>query len=302
METGPGKTMEDSDAGGRCDLHTHTAASDGSDSPEDLVGKAADAGLRAIAVTDHDTVDGLEEAVGAGRRTGVEVIPGVELSVLVEHGNMHLLGYFIDPGEPEFLQVLKRVQRARADRNPRILEKLAGLGIIISMDELEDMARGGQIGRPHIARALVAKGAVKDVSGAFAKYLKKGARAYVPKSILRPEEAISAVHGAGGVAVLAHPVSLDYGTPARLERMVLEWVDQGLDGIECYYSEHDSHVTGTCLSMCSRLGLVATGGSDYHGKAKPHIALGKGRGGLSVPYACVEALKKRWVQVRGAGK
>ena len=274
-----------------CDLHTHTKASDGSDSPLELFVQAKGAGLSAIAVTDHDTVSGLEEAKAASKETGVELVPGVELSVNFHKGNMHILGYYLDQQNSRFQEVLKRVQDARAHRNPKILALLEDLGLPVSMDELEALAQGGQIGRPHIARAMVEKGYVGSVSEAFDKYLKRGARAYAPKSILSPQEAIEVIREAGGIPVLAHPFSLLPEGESELESMVSDLKDGGLMGLECYYSEHDDSFTSMCLEIARRYQLVITGGSDYHGKAKPHIMLGRGRGKLVIPYSCVEALK-----------
>jgi hypothetical protein len=276
-----------------CDLHTHTTASDGSDRPEELIRLAARAGLKAIAVTDHDTIRGLDEAMGAGVDAGIEVIPGLELSANSPHGDMHLLGYYMDTDSAFLKDVLGRVQAARARRNPLILERLAQMGRPLSLKELEEMSGGGQIGRPHIARAMVRHGYVGSVGEAFARFLKKGAPAYAPKSILAPHEAIDAVHRAGGLAVLAHPISLACETATQLDEMVGRMALEGLDGMECYYSEHSRDFTRTCLAIALKYGLVATGGSDYHGSAKPQIALGRGRGELCVPYSCVEALKAR---------
>ena len=281
-----------------CDLHTHTIASDGSDTPTELIKKAAFAQLSAVAITDHDTVDGIPEGMEASNNYPIEVVPGIELSVMAPKGNMHVLGYFIDIKSPELLKVIKLVQEARSERNPKILNKLDGLGIHISEAELEDMAQGGQIGRPHIARALVEHGYVKSLSDAFEKYLKKGAAAYVPKSILTPQKAFEAIHQAKGVAVLAHPISLQV-SPSELEHFITQWIPDGLDGMECYYSEHDDKTTQLCLSLAKKHGLVATGGSDYHGKAKPYIKLGVGKGNLHIPYKCVSDLKKRKEQLFG---
>ncbi len=274
-----------------CDLHTHTTASDGSDTPEELVRLAEKAGLSAISITDHDTTAGLARGEETARQLGMEFIPGVELSVSYPRGNMHLLGYYINPESPAMDSVLERVQAARAERNPRILERLNKLGIPVNMAELEDMAQGGQIGRPHIARLMVEKGYVKSVSQAFDRYLKKGGPAYAPKSILSPQDAIETVKKAGGVPVLAHPFSLMSRDERELEETVLGLKASGLMGMECWYSEHDEHFTAVCLGICRRNSLVATGGSDYHGKAKPYIHLGTGKGNLRIPYSCVEALK-----------
>ncbi len=274
-----------------CDLHTHTTASDGSDSPAELIRLAIDAGLSAIAVTDHDTTQGLKEAKDEAEKRGFELIPGVELSVNFKKGNLHILGYFIDEDEEFFKSTLKRVQMARAERNPKILKKLNDLGILVTMEELEEISRGGQIGRPHIARVMVEKGYVKSVSDAFERYLKRGARAYAPKSILDPGEAIKVIKGAGGIPVLAHPFSLLAKDRDELFSIVESLKKEGLMGVECYYSEHDEAFTGVCLEIARALELIVTGGSDYHGKAKPYIKLGRGKGGLKVPYSCVEALR-----------
>ncbi len=275
-----------------CDLHTHSTASDGSDTPSELMALAAKVGLAAIALSDHDTVAGLSEAAAAAARLGIEFIPAVELSCQFHKGNMHMLGYYIDPEEGSFLEVLSQVQAARAERNPRILEKLAALGVPVTMEEIEAISHGGQVGRPHIARAMVEKGYVKDVSQAFDRYLKRGAKAYAPKSILAPEAAISAIKGAGGIAVLAHPFSLQARDLQELQAIVADLKSKGLMGMECYYSEHSPEFTRQCIDLARSMGLAVTGGSDYHGKAKPYIKLGRGKGDLAVPYECVEELKK----------
>ncbi len=276
-----------------CDLHTHSIASDGSDPPGDVAQKAAEAGLAAFALTDHDTVAGLAEAAEAAAGAGVEFLPGIEFSVRSPTGNMHILGYMMDVEEPRFLKVLHRVQQARMERTPKLIARLASLGMEITEDELYEISRGGQVGRPHFARVMVDKGYVRNVSQAFSRFLARGAAAYVPKSILRPEEAVAAIRNAGGIAVLAHPFSLMCSSVRALKRIVAVLCEAGLDGVECYYSEHSVGFTRQCLKICDELSLIATGGSDYHGKAKPYISLGRGRGGLAVPCSCVEGLRAR---------
>jgi len=276
-----------------CDLHTHTTASDGSDTPSKLVQEAKYCGLRAVAITDHDTVEGLDEAIEQGKALGVEVIPGVELSVLFPKGNMHILGYYIQKDSPYLRDVLGIVQEARRQRNPRMIKRLQELGIPITLEQLEEMAKGGQIGRPHFARALVKMGVVKSVGDAFKRYLARGAKAYVPKSVLSPKEAIDAIHKAGGLSVLAHAFSLGCKHFGELESIVEGLATDGLDGIECYYSEHSHDLTRALIGLARRLGLAVTGGSDYHGKAKPYIHLGRGKENLNVPYECVLELKER---------
>ncbi|RUM89918.1 MAG: phosphoesterase, partial [Thermodesulfatator sp.] len=232
-----------------CDLHTHTTASDGSDTPGELIALARSVGLSAIAITDHDTTSGLASGAKASEELGMEFIPGIELSVSFPRGNMHLLGYYINQESASLKSVLAKVQAARAERNPRILARLQELGIPLSMDELEKISKGGQIGRPHIARIMVEKGYVKSVSQAFDKYLKKGAPAYAPKSILSPEQAITTVKEAGGIPVLAHPFSLMPSDEQDLEQIVIDLKEHGLMGMECYYSEHDQAFTAVCLSI-----------------------------------------------------
>lgn len=278
-----------------CDLHTHTIASDGSYSPHELIKLASSIGLKAIAVTDHDTMQGIQDAMKAGKEYNLEVIPGLELSVLYRQGDMHMLGYYLS-SSPLLDTVLQEVQQSRAARNPLILKKLSNLGCNIAMDELESLSRGGQIGRPHIAQAMVNHGFVPDTKTAFAMYLKKGGPAYAPKSVLSPERAIEAIHSAGGLAVLAHPFSLHLNRQVELEEIVAELKTLGLDGIECYYSEHEPSFTEMCLLVANKYDLVVTGGSDFHGRPKPNIQIGKGKGNLCVPYECVNALKKRLVQ------
>lgn len=276
-----------------CDLHTHTTHSDGSFTPLDLIQLAQKIGIAAIAITDHDTMSGIGEAMSAGMDLGVEVIPGVEMSVIPPSGDMHILGYYVNDKSADFASVLELLQAARAERNPMILKKLREIGKPVSMDDLIAIAGTAQIGRPHIARAMVNKGYVATTGEAFARYLRKDAPAYVPKSRLLPHEAVAAIHKAGGVAVLAHPISLKCATDKELEMLIGELVEAGLDGMECYYSEHDPITTKKLLEIAKKYNLATTGGSDFHGSAKPNIALGKGKGSLCVPYSCVSELKKR---------
>jgi len=275
------------------DLHTHSTASDGTYSPQDLVKLAKEVGLFALALTDHDTLKGLETALKAANTLGVNFVCGVEISVKFEgKGHFHLLGYFKSPEVPELQSVLEKLQEARAKRNEKMVEKLRELGVDISMDELREFAEG-EIGRPHIAKLLVEKGVVKSFEEAFDRYLKKGAPAYVPKALLSPEEAISLVLKAGGVPVLAHPVTLklDYYS---LKAYIKELKDRGLVGIEAYYTEHTEEFTQEVIKYAKEFGLITTGGSDFHGENKPDIKLGTGFGNLRVPDECyyelVEAL------------
>ena len=190
------------------DLHTHSTASDGTFTPTKLVHYAKTKGLRALALTDHDCIDGLKEAMAAGKDVGVEVIPGVELSAEFPNGTMHILGFFVDPSDPIFLQRLATLQEARSQRNPKIVKKLQDLGVKIAYEEVVAASGGGQVGRPHFAQVLMEKGYVKTIGEAFEKYLRNGGPAYVEKERFSPEGSIALIHEAGGVAVLAHPLYL----------------------------------------------------------------------------------------------
>ncbi len=283
-----------------CDLHTHTIASDGSDTPTRLVQLAHAAGLAGISVTDHDTVSGIPEAMEAGRRLDVDVLPGVELSVIAPSGNMHILGYGMDTRSPDLLALLEEVQQARAGRNTRILALLRAAGCPLSLEEVERTAGGGQIGRPHFARVLVEKGYVSSTGEAFARFLRKGAVAYAPKAVITPGEAVRILHASGGAAVLAHPLTLNCPGPDDLDRIVADLASAGLDGMECHYSEHTPSFTRICLDIAERYGLIPTGGSDYHGAVKPSIALGRGKGDLCVPARCLAEIRKRAEEKRAS--
>jgi predicted metal-dependent phosphoesterase TrpH len=274
------------------DLHAHTTASDGSLTPGQLVDLAKKIGLKALAVTDHDTLDGLPEAIAHGAEVGLEVVPGVEISAEFRPGTMHILGYFIDPGHPDLSEKLRTLQEARRTRNPRIAAKLRDLGLAVAMEEVEAAAGSGQVGRPHFARVLIEKNYVADIEEAFDRYLGKGAPAYVDKFRLYPKDALTMIRGAGGIAVLAHPFTLDLD-PEALESLLLDLAGGGLEGIEVYYSEHTPEMTSLYLALAERLGLLPTGGSDFHGENKQEIALGRGLGDLIVPYDLLAGLKKR---------
>lgn len=275
------------------DLHTHSTASDGTYSPAELVRLAKEVGLSALALTDHDTVEGLKEALAEARELGMTFVPGVEISVKFEGpGHCHILGYFVDPDSSVLTETLDLLQKARGERNRKMVARLQALGVDITLEELEELAEG-EIGRPHFATLLVKKGVVKSVEEAFERYLRKGAPAYVPKARLTAEEAFSAIKSAGGLVVLAHPIHLRL-SPEDLDRYVAELKTLGLDGIEAYYTEHSREFTALCLEMAGRYDLVPTGGSDFHGHNKPDIKLGRGFGNLRVPDECYERLRRRW--------
>ena len=285
------------------DLHTHTTVSDGGDSPEKLVAKAAARGLRALAVTDHDNDSGCDEAVAAGERLGVEVVRGVEISCdvddLQERGlsprgrpTMHLLGYFIPAGPNPLSQALVELQTHRANRNRLIVERLNELGFDVSFEEVEAEAGGpgSQIGRPHFAAVLVRKGFVPDYQTAFDDYLAKGARAYVGRKLYKPADAIALMRSAGVVPVLAHPFTLHLGDD-ELERFVDDLVAAGLRGLEGYHGDRPLEDQAYVRALAEARGLVVTGGSDHHGDMRPDRPLPGGRHGVFVPDEVLDQLR-----------
>jgi hypothetical protein len=276
----------------RIDLHTHSSYSDGSLSPRELVQLAKERRLGAIALTDHDTVAGLEEALEAGDELGVEVVPGVEISAQYPPGTMHILGYYLHFSHPGLLGALKKLQEARAARNPKIIQRLHALGLEITTSEVLDLSTG-QVGRPHIARALVNKGYVSSIDEAFSRYLKKGAVAYVEKFRFPPEEAIAIIRRAGGIAVLAHPFTLGMDKPDELALLVRELAKMGLEGIEVFYPGHTEDMVVIYEGVAKRLGLVSTGGSDFHGNFRDHSYLGKTILGKELDYELLKDLKDR---------
>jgi len=272
------------------DLHTHSTASDGSLSPGELVAYAKRKKAAAIALTDHDTIEGLEAALTAGKEQGLEVIPGLEISAQYPEGTMHILGYYIDPSAPQLNRELQRLQDARKERNPKIISKLQSLGVPISFDQVQALAKG-QIGRPHIAQALLQIGAVSSFEEAFQKYLAKGAPAYVEKFRFSPRKSISLILRAGGIPVLAHPFTLNYTSLRDLKVLVEKLKAEGLNGIEVLYSEHTPDQTRDYFSLVKELNLIYTGGSDFHGGIKKDVDLLIGTGDLKIPYQIIEDLK-----------
>jgi len=272
------------------DLHIHTTCSDGSLTPSQVVHYAKEKGLKAIAITDHDTIDGNDEALNEGEHQGIEVLPGVEISVDYSPGSMHMLGYFITTDDITLKEKLTLLQGSRADRNPKIIEKLNELGLALTYDEVVQESGGGQVGRPHIAQVLLQKGYVKNLQEAFDKYLGKGAPAYSDKFRFGAEEAITTIIDAGGIPVLAHPFTLHCKSSEELEALVKKLVSKGLKGIEIYYSEHNQKQTSQYRKLAAQHNLAITGGSDFHGKNIKGVDLGTGRGNLKVSYRLFEKL------------
>jgi predicted metal-dependent phosphoesterase TrpH len=271
------------------DLHTHSTASDGTLAPRELVALAARSRLDALALTDHDTLAGLPEALAAGEELGLEVIPGCELSVGNGPRSMHLVGLWVRPGAPHLTQRLDFVRQGRDDRNVEIIARLRELGIDITLEEVAALA-GGTVGRPHMARVLVNKGVVRDIEQAFRDYMGNQGAAYVPRRRLGAADALRALADDGATSILAHPGLLGL-RPPDLERTLRELKDLGLDGLEVHYTEHDARTMDLLLHLANRLDLQVSGGSDFHGDVKPGIFLGRGKGSLVVPTRVLDDLK-----------
>lgn len=274
----------------RLDLHLHTTHSDGSCTPAEVVGLAHQAGVTALAITDHDIMTGVAEAITAGEPLGIEVIPGVEISSLMGQSELHILGYFLDWRDPLLSERFKTLHDSRHRRNPQIIERLQALGIDISYDEVRALAGSDSVGRPHIARALMDKQVVSSAKDAFDRFLADGKPAYVPRDLPSPAEAIQWIKSAGGLAVLAHPTWVKLADHSLIE-LVRELKTAGLDGVEVYYSTHAARQTREYLSLAQQLGLLVTGGSDFHGLTKPDIDVGIGKGTLHIPTSLLTKMK-----------
>lgn len=276
------------------DLHTHSTASDGSDTPGELIEKAAQIGLEMVALTDHDTQEGLAEAATAAQTAGIELIPGVELSLETDtSGGMHMLCLWLEPGAGPLQDRLSSLQSGREGRNTLIVERLNQLGMSVTIDEIEEEAGGGSVGRPHIAAVMVRKGYVPDIKAAFDEWLAKGKPAYAERPRLRPDEAIPLARESGAVPVLAHPHTLNITTAAEMSELLQRLRDLGLVGLEAHYSSYQRHERAGYADLARRFDLVASGGSDYHGTYKPGLELGTGHGDLVVDTGVVEALYSR---------
>jgi predicted metal-dependent phosphoesterase TrpH len=265
------------------DLHTHTTFSDGSLTPTELVEAATALGLTAVAVTDHDTVDGLPEALAAGERLGIRVVPGVEINLEHERVTMDMLGYFLR-GCPsgELKAELAELRVYRDERNARILERLAELGYPLDPDDLKAAAENGAVGRPHIAEALVRRGYASSITEAFERFLRRGTPAWVDRRRLSLGAAVRLLRASGGLPVLAHP-GIIRTDATGLEHIVRDAARLGMAGIECYYPLHDEATVTRCLALAEKYALVPTGGSDFHGSVKPHAHLAIGSAGLQLP-------------------
>ena len=275
----------------RVDLHLHTTVSDGALRPEELVKAASVAGIQVMAVTDHDSVDGIRDAERAASDLPIQVIPGIEVSASLDGDDVHVLGYFLDPDDRVLREALSRLQEGRVTQARSMVERLAELGRPLDWDRVMAIAQGGSVGRPHIAKALVERGYVVSVDEAFSRFLGRRGPGYVEGRKLLPQEAVSLIREAGGVPSLAHPIIVgasDYRLD--LDRLLPVMVEAGLEGIEAYYKAYTPELTARLLALASRHGLVPTGGSDYHGGG---VVADAELGAVEVPWETVERLRDR---------
>lgn len=255
--------------GKRADLHTHTNRSDGVLEPVELIAEAARARLVAIAVTDHDTTDAIDDAVDAGRDLGIEVVAGIEVSTRTGNREIHLLGLFIDPNADVLTELSERQRRWRRERAEVLVERATHLGLDIDLERVDAIAAGAPIGRPHLAQVLLDAGDVRSTQDAFDRYLGIGRPCWVAKQMIDTREAIAAIHLAGGAAVVAHP-----GSSRVREKLLGELAAAGLDGVEVVHPRHPARRRHLVRGLCERLGLLPSGGSDYHGPGRGDSRLG----------------------------
>ncbi len=282
----------------RIDLHTHSLKSDGAQTPIDVVRTAYAAGLSAMSLTDHDNIEGVPEAIAEGQRLGIEVIPGVELSAQSDT-ELHILGYFIDIRNKRLNDAMAYALEVRDQRQEETCRKLNEQGFQITMDELRQEAHGNPVlCRAHFAQIMVRKGYAESVQQAFSKYLSVGCYAYSNRQALTGPEAVSLIREAGGIAVAAH-LHLIKMEDAPLKEYLRSLIPYGLDGLEGYYTDYTPDMERRYRAMAQELGLVISGGTDYHGANKPHISIGKGRGNLEIPYEVLDGLKQRHKEIFG---
>ena len=274
------------------DLHTHSTASDGIYSPTELLQRAKGTGLRILALTDHDTTDGLEEAAQAAAKLDIDFLPGIEINTDIAGGEVHVLGYFPEFQRPAFQAILKVLRDARERRGQRMVELLNEQGINVSWDRVRAIAQGA-VGRPHVAKALLEAGYVQTIGEAFDKYIGKGCYAYVPRYRLTPEDAVRLIASANGLPVMAHPVELP--GLEELRNWLPDLKKAGMVGLETYYGPYTAEDEQALRALADEYDLIPTGGTDFHGPGIHPTPLG----GRYVPYEAVERLKAAAAQRRG---
>lgn len=273
------------------DMHVHSTASDGTCSPSELIAEAKRAGLSAMALTDHDTMDGIPEALRAADSAQLELIPGIEFSTDHMGLEVHVLGYYLSPEYPELKKHMKAFREFRTTRNDQMASKLREEGFSITMEDLNKAYPGSVITRAHFARYLFDTKQISDIRIAFDKYIGDHCRCYVPRPKISPVDTVKLIRRAGGLAVLAHPVMYKL-SKEQLTEMLFELKEVGLCGLEAIYSENTKEDERYYLRLAKDLGLLVSGGSDYHGANKPAIRLGVGKGNLHIPYSILQAFKE----------
>ncbi len=273
------------------DLHVHSTESDGTCTPEELVSEALRVGISAFALTDHDTTSGIARAKAAAKGTGIEVIPGIELSCFNDNHEVHMVGLFLDETNKNFQDALKEIQTSRDRRNEKMINRLRDeAGFDISVEILKNYFPDCILTRAHIARYLFEKGYIKDIGIAFQKYIGDHCPYYVPREKLTPIQAIDLIHSAGGIAVLAHPL-LYHLSSVHLKQLTLDLKAHGLNALEAIYSTYTAGEERQMKQLAADTGLAISGGSDFHGANKPSIHLGTGKGHLYIPYSVLTHLK-----------
>ncbi len=272
------------------DLHTHSIKSDGSMTPAEVVREAKQAGLTAIALSDHDSIDGVKEAMEEGRKIGVEVVPAIEFSVQ-SATETHILAYYLDIDSPKLLKTLEECKETREFRNSETCRKLNELGFDVTMDEARAIAPNGIIGRAHFARLLMDKGYTQSVKEGFKLYLENGKYAYCGVQRLTAEETVELIKDCGGLSFVAH-LHLIKMEDEPLREFLTGLKAHGLNGVEGYYTEYTPEMQEKYQAMAKELGLMISGGTDFHAQMKPHISIGTGTGNLKIPYSVLENIKK----------
>jgi predicted metal-dependent phosphoesterase TrpH len=287
-----------SDGHGGIDLHVHSTASDGTLTPSQILALAVQLGLKAVAITDHDTLSGSIAALAEGIPSSLNFLTGIEISAAAPDGyrikgSVHILGYGIDPNHGDLRRLIAELMTARENRNPKIIARLNALGMDLSMDELDRIVGGATAGRPHIAQLMIKKNMARSIDDAFDRFLGKNKPAYIDKYRAPMDQAIGAINQAGGIAVLAHPYLNDLRDPSDFENFLVTLKSMGLAGIEAIYPEHPKEATDAYCRLARKHNLLITGGSDFHGQVTPGIQMGVGDGAFHVPYSIYEALAAR---------
>lgn len=276
----------------RVDLHLHTTASDGELTPTELVREAKAHGLECIAITDHDSTNGIEEAAAEGERLGVQVIPGIEMSTDIPRAEVHILGYYLDYADAGFQTTLQQLRDSRRERAERMIAKLAEMGLVVPLERVLEVAGSGSIGRPHIAEVMVEMGYVSSMVEAFASYIGRNAPAYVERYKLTPREAVAVIRGVKGLPVLAHPAEI-----VVLPNLLPELISAGLVGLEAYYSDYSPEAVEGLLALADEYGLIPTGGTDFH--RHDHMGHGPRHPGETwVPWESVRRLRAMAMHLR----